>query len=166
MAVAIIGNVGNVGYALPMVSVNPTDISKQYVLAWDPVNLALNYVPFAVDAIGNLTVAGSIAATGTITGAAGLAITGSGTFSGAVTAQSGLNAGPAGVTQASLTPGGTPQLSLATLKVVGPRQTGWTVGTGTPQKTTFATSTVTLAQLAGVVLSLQTDLITHGLIGP
>lgn len=46
------------------------------------------------------------------------------------------------------------------------RKTGWTVATGTPQRTTFATSTVTLSQLAGVVMALEQDLISHGLIGP
>jgi hypothetical protein len=45
------------------------------------------------------------------------------------------------------------------------RPTGWTVATGTPQRTTFATSTVTLAQLAGVVMALEQDLIAAGLIG-
>lgn len=50
-------------------------------------------------------------------------------------------------------------------QVVTARQTGWTVATGTPQRTTFTTSGVTLAQLAGVVMALEQDLITHGLIG-
>jgi hypothetical protein len=50
-------------------------------------------------------------------------------------------------------------------QVVTARQTGWTVMTGTPQRGTFATGSVTLAQLAGVVMALEQDLITHGLIG-
>lgn len=50
-------------------------------------------------------------------------------------------------------------------QVVGARQTGWTVATGTPSRATFATGSVTLATLAGVVMALEQDLITHGLIG-
>jgi hypothetical protein len=50
-------------------------------------------------------------------------------------------------------------------KVVGARQTGWTAATGTATRTTFATSTVTTAQLAERVKALIDDLITHGLIG-
>jgi hypothetical protein len=38
--------------------------------------------------------------------------------------------------------------------------------TGTPDESTaYATGTVTLAQLAGRVMALQTALTTHGLIG-
>lgn len=52
-------------------------------------------------------------------------------------------------------------------QVTGARQTGWTAMTGTPDlASTFATSSVTLAQLAGRVMSLQAALTTHGLIGP
>lgn len=52
-------------------------------------------------------------------------------------------------------------------QVVGARVTGYTAMTGTPDKATaFATSTVTLAQLAGRMMQLQADLTTHGLIGP
>jgi hypothetical protein len=51
-------------------------------------------------------------------------------------------------------------------QVVAARDTGWAAMTGTPDKATaFATSTVTLAQLAGRVMSLQAALTTHGLIG-
>jgi hypothetical protein len=51
-------------------------------------------------------------------------------------------------------------------QVVGARDTGWTAMTGTADKvTSYATSTVTLAQLAGRVMALQTALTTHGLIG-
>ena len=49
--------------------------------------------------------------------------------------------------------------------VVGSRKTGWTAATGTPTRTTFATSTVTLPQLAEHVKALIDDLISHGLIG-
>ncbi len=52
-------------------------------------------------------------------------------------------------------------------QVVGARVTGYTAMTGTPDKaTSYATSTVTLAQLAGRMMQLQADLTTHGLIGP
>lgn len=51
-------------------------------------------------------------------------------------------------------------------KVVGARDTGWAAMTGSPDKATaYATSTVTLAQLAGRVAQLQASLTTHGLIG-
>lgn len=58
-----------------------------------------------------------------------------------------------------------PTLTSGANQVVGARQTGWTVATGTPQRSTFTTSGVTLAQLAGVVMALEQDLIAHGLIG-
>lgn len=51
-------------------------------------------------------------------------------------------------------------------QVVGPRVTGYTAMTGSPDKATaYATSSVTLAQLAGRVAQLQADLTSHGLIG-
>ena len=50
--------------------------------------------------------------------------------------------------------------------VVGARQTGWTAPTGTATRTTFATASVTLPQLAQRVHALIDDLIAHGLIGP
>lgn len=59
-------------------------------------------------------------------------------------------------------------LQVATVQVVTARKTGWTIMTGTPSRATFATGSVTTAQLAGVVMALQQDLgITasgHGLI--
>lgn len=51
------------------------------------------------------------------------------------------------------------------VQVVGARNTGWTAMTGTPLKTTFDTATVTLAQLAGVVMALQAAALAHGSIG-
>jgi hypothetical protein len=51
------------------------------------------------------------------------------------------------------------------LKVVGSRRTGWAASTGTATRTTFATTTVTLPQLAERVKALLDDLTTHGLIG-
>lgn len=57
-------------------------------------------------------------------------------------------------------------LQVNSTQVVGPRDTGWTAMTGTADEvTSYATSTVTLAQLAGRVMALQTALTTHGLIG-
>lgn len=51
-------------------------------------------------------------------------------------------------------------------QVLGSRDTGWTAMTGTADKATaFATSTVTLAQLAGRVMALQTALTAHGIVG-
>jgi hypothetical protein len=56
--------------------------------------------------------------------------------------------------------------SVAGTKVIGARDTGWTAMTGTPDKATaFATSTVTLSQLAGRVMSLQAALTAHGIVG-
>jgi hypothetical protein len=51
-------------------------------------------------------------------------------------------------------------------KVVGERVTGYSAMTGSGNRSTvYDTSTMTLAQLAGRVKSLQDDLTTHGLIG-
>lgn len=50
-------------------------------------------------------------------------------------------------------------------KVVGARVTGWTAATGTAERTTFDTATVTTAQLARKVKALIDDLLAHGLIG-
>ncbi len=50
-------------------------------------------------------------------------------------------------------------------QVVTSRRTGWGAPTGTATRTTFATSTVTLSQLAERVKALIDDLTTHGLIG-
>lgn len=58
-----------------------------------------------------------------------------------------------------------PAVTVGVNQVVGARATGWTVATGTPQRSTFTTGGVTLAQLAGVVMALEQDLIAHGLIG-
>lgn len=51
-------------------------------------------------------------------------------------------------------------------KVLGARDTGWTAMTGSTDKSTsYATGSVTLAQLAGRVMALQAALTTHGIIG-
>lgn len=51
------------------------------------------------------------------------------------------------------------------VQVTGARSTGWGAPTGTPTRTTFATGSVTTAQLAERVKALIDDLTTHGLIG-
>lgn len=55
--------------------------------------------------------------------------------------------------------------SVGNNQVVSARKIGWTAPTGTATRTTFATSTVTLPQLAERVKALIDDLIAHGLIG-
>jgi 3-phosphoglycerate kinase len=50
-------------------------------------------------------------------------------------------------------------------KIIGARRTGWGGPTGTATRTTFATGTVTLVQLAERFKALIDDLSTHGLIG-
>jgi hypothetical protein len=54
---------------------------------------------------------------------------------------------------------------VGTNNVVGSRKTGWAAPTGTATRTAFATSTVTVAQLAERVKALIDDLTSHGLIG-
>ena len=57
-------------------------------------------------------------------------------------------------------------MRVNSVQVVGARDTGWTAITGTPDESTaYATGSVTLPQLAGRVMALQTALTTHGLIG-
>jgi hypothetical protein len=59
-----------------------------------------------------------------------------------------------------------PAMFISSTQVVGARDTGWTAMTGTPdESTSYATGSVTLPQLAGRVMALQTALTTHGLIG-
>jgi hypothetical protein len=50
-------------------------------------------------------------------------------------------------------------------QVVGARKTGWGAPTGTATRTTFATDTVTLIELARRMKGLIDDLTSHGLIG-
>jgi hypothetical protein len=57
------------------------------------------------------------------------------------------------------------QIDNSGTKVVGSRQTGWGAPTGTATRSTFATSTVTLSELAERLHALIDDLTTHGLIG-
>jgi hypothetical protein len=59
-----------------------------------------------------------------------------------------------------------PIYKVSGTQVVSARVTGYAAMAGTPDKaSTFATSTVTLAQLAGRVMQLQADFTSHGLIG-
>jgi hypothetical protein len=59
----------------------------------------------------------------------------------------------------------TDALYVSDVKVVGARATGWGAATGTATRTTFATGSVTTAQLAERVKALIDDLSSHGLIG-
>lgn len=186
MAIQIIGNVGNQGYALPMVSASPVDVNQQYVLGWDPVQQALNYVPFVVAAIGditvvrdlavgrNLAVAGAAVVTGAFAPNGGIAPTDSSleitaatvAMSGSMTAVSAVTGGTVSAAGSGNTALLAPtSISFNATQVVNARKTGWVALTGTPLKTTFATGTITLPQLAGIVMALQADLISHGLIG-
>jgi len=54
---------------------------------------------------------------------------------------------------------------IGTFQVVGARKTGWVAPTGTATRTAFATTTVTLPQLAEALKALIDDLTLHGLIG-
>lgn len=63
----------------------------------------------------------------------------------------------------SVSTGATYQVNLT--QVVTARQTGWAAATGTATRTSFATSSVTLPQLAQAVKAIIDDLFTHGLIG-
>jgi hypothetical protein len=71
---------------------------------------------------------------------------------------------PGGLTNLEVTSDG---LCTSTgVQLVGTtRKTGWTAATGTATRSTFATGSVTTAQLAEHVKALIDDLIAHGLIG-
>lgn len=56
-------------------------------------------------------------------------------------------------------------LSIDGNQVLAARQTGWTAATGVADRTTFATATVTLPELAERVKALIDDILTHGAIG-
>lgn len=71
----------------------------------------------------------------------------------------------AGNVRHGMTLGATPAYRLNGLQVLTTRRTGWSVATGTATRSTFATSTVTTAQLAERVKALIDDLTAHGLIG-
>lgn len=181
MAITIIGNVGNVGYAIPMVSAVPTDVNLAYMLAWNPAAQALDYVAYTGNALGDFGVTRDLAVTRNLTvggnSVLGDAVTDTVSIPGILTTTSAAPAVIPNVTGSLSTTGslistsggssaltGT-QLSFTGTKVLGVRQTGWANLTGTPLKTTFATGSITLPQLAGIVMALQTDLTTHGIIG-
>lgn len=171
MAITIIANAGNAGYALPMVSAYPADINTQQLLAWNPVEQALDYVPYTGNALGDFTafrdlgVGRNAAITGNATIGGTLGVTGVATIpslTGAMVNASGnltLTSGNLVLTDTSK------QVTVGANKVLGARQTGWAAMTGTAQRTTAATGSVTLPQLAGIVMAIQADLITHGIIG-
>lgn len=56
-------------------------------------------------------------------------------------------------------------ITINSVQVLGSRKTGWTAATGTATRTTFATGSVTLPQLAERVKALIDDFISHGSIG-
>lgn len=58
-----------------------------------------------------------------------------------------------------------PGLFMNGTRVVTVQMSGWTAATGTPTRTTFDTTTVTLTQLAERVKALIDDSLAHGLIG-
>lgn len=187
MAIQIIGNVGNQAYALPMVSAFPLNLDNQYMLAWNPVEQALDYVAYTGNVLGdfgvtrdltvgrNLVVTGTSTFTGSVLGsmvvlgsvAAGINLIATalvqgatGSFSGDVNALT--HTATLGINNSQLTSSG---LAVQTLPVIGTRRTGWAAATGTATRTTFATGAVTLPQLAERVKALIDDLTAHGMIG-
>jgi hypothetical protein len=106
------------------------------------------------------------------------ALTPSATWQGQCSVTGGGTTSAAGNVRGFLTVNGTAQnqsddLLLASTKVVKvngtqvltARQTGWGAATGTATRTTFATGSVTLPQLAERVKAVLDDLTTHGIIG-
>lgn len=178
----IIGNVGNQGYALPMVQAYPVDLDGNYILGWNPTLRALDYVPFVGTALGDiavtrdLAVARDLAVVRNTTIAGTLAVTGVATFTAKPVFSSGV--GPVtsdgavqGTSFSSVVGANTglygPQtISFNGVQVVAARKTGWAAATGTATRSTFVTSTVTLPLLAERVKALLDDLTAHGLIGP
>lgn len=115
---------------------------------------------YTVDGSGNVTATG-VTTAGTVTAAT---VTVSGTVTGATVASTGAMTAGTTITATGNVKGAT--YLVGANQVVAARDTGWTAMTGTPDKVTvFATSTVTLAQLAGRVMQLQAALTAHGLIG-
>jgi hypothetical protein len=185
--ITVLGNVNNAGFALPMVSAAPLDINAQYVLGWNPALQALDYIPFVVGATGDIGVARDLSVVRNALIGGTLGVTGVATFAAKPVFTQGMDSltvNNAVAANGLITASGTVQgltlkavsgaanaellnnqLNIQGIKVVAARDTGWTAMTGTPQKTTAATGTVTLAQLAGIVMAMQTALINHGLIG-
>lgn len=163
MAIQVIGNVGNKGYALPMVDAYPVDVNSQQLLAWNPVEQALDYVPYAGNALGDFTVMRDLAVT------RNSVFTGNATVNGNLLANTlGTASGPTiSILNTISVAGGVNSTgySVGAAAVVGSRKTGWVAPTGTATRTTFDTAAVTLPQLAERVKALLDDLTTHGLIG-
>lgn len=163
MAIQIIGNVGTQGYALPMVSAYPTDVNSQYLLAWNPTQQALDYIPYVGNALGDFTVTRDLSVT------RNAVVTGNLTTNGNLLANTfGTASGPTiSVLNAisSVSTINATGYQVSATAVVGTRKTGWGAPTGTATRTTFVTSTVTLPLLAERVKALIDDLTTHGLIG-
>lgn len=61
-AYTIWGATGNGAYALPMVKLQPFDVTTKQLLGWNPAEGALDYLPFEVD-----PTTGAVTATGNIT---------------------------------------------------------------------------------------------------
>ena len=57
------------------------------------------------------------------------------------------------------------QFQIGGTKILGARETGWAVGTGTPNKGTFAADTATLLQVSQRLLAFEQMARTHGLLG-
>lgn len=159
--ISILANVGQAAYALPMVQAYPTDVNLQQLLSWDTVNQALNYVPYTGNSSGDFGVGRDLAV------ARDAAIVRDATIGGTlgVTGLATLTAGIAGSLTVAANVSFTGQLNNTGTKVLGTRITGWADPTGTATRTTFATGSVTLPQLAERVMALILDLKTHGLIG-
>lgn len=109
-----------------------------------------------------ISASGDLDVTGFITCAQDMDITGVATVGSLVTA--------GGILAVGVTSTGGIQTTVAfrvgANQVVGARNTGWTAMTGTPDESTaYATSTITLAELAGRVMAIQTALTLHGLLG-
>jgi hypothetical protein len=56
-------------------------------------------------------------------------------------------------------------VSIAGTRILTSQRPGWTAATGTATRSTFATGSVTLSQLAEHVKALIDDLLSHGIIG-
>lgn len=191
--ITILANVGNVGFALPMVQAYPVDPNNQYLLGWNPTSQALDYVPYVGNTFGDFSaVRDLMSGRDTIVGE-DLSVAGTASIVGATTIGGTLGVtGIATFTDRAQFPGGTgafssngsltavshiasngvsssalafDQLGIGLNKVVGARVTGWQAATGTATRTTFDTATVTLPLLAQRMKALIDDLITHGLIG-
>lgn len=165
MTITILANAGNAGFALPMVQAYPADVNSNQLMGWDPLNQALNYIPYTGNALGDFSVTRdlNVGRNATIVGTLG--VTGVATLP-LLTGNMSNAAGNLTMVSGNLVlTDVAKQVTVGANKVLGARQTGWAAMTGTPQKTTSATGTVTLPQLAGIVMSLQADLITHGIIG-